>query len=318
MSDRANWNALAIDGDVEPPAPRANRPTTIGARAEYALARALFAVFRVIGVDAASAVAGRFTRLVGPLLSGLSNRARDNLRRAYPDWSEAEIERTVRSVWENLGRTAAEFAHLDALDPARGRVVCHGTDIPLALKEAGRPAIYVSAHLANWEALTIALTRLGVDYAVVYRAANNPLVDAMIIAERARWMTRRQIPKGKRGGRDLIAAVKDGRSLAMLVDQKLNDGVPAPFFGRTAMTAPAAARLSLKHGAPIVPAAIFRHGGARFDMHFREPIDFEPSGDFAQDILALTARVNEAIEMEIRRAPAQWLWLHRRWPKDEG
>ncbi len=304
--------------DIALPAPRANRPTTLLHVGEYALTRALFALFRVIGVDAASALAGGFTRAVGPCLVGLSRRAEENIRRAYPDWSDADVRACVAGVWENLGRTAAEIAHFDALDPgrARPRVVLHGTDIPLAVKASGRPAIFVSGHMANWEIMAIALTSLGLDYAVVYRAANNPLVDAMIIRLRAKAMTRRQIPKGKRGGRALIEALAAGRSLAMLVDQKLNDGIEAPFFGRPAMTAPAAARLSLKYGAAIIPASIVRTGGARFEMFFRKPIEFAPTGDVAADVAALTAAANAAIEAEIRLHPDQWLWLHRRWPRD--
>ena len=138
----------------------------------------------------------------------------------------------------------------------------------------------------------------------------------MIIKLRGAVMSRRQIPKGKRGARDLIETLKDGRSLAMLVDQKLNDGISAPFLGKEAMTAPTPARLSLKFDAPILPVSVERLGGAHFRVAIRPQIEFTPTGDTADDVLGLTTRINEVIEQDVRERPGEWLWLHRRWPKE--
>jgi Kdo2-lipid IVA lauroyltransferase/acyltransferase len=158
---------------------------------------------------------------------------------------------------------------------------------------------------------------VGLDYAAVYRAANNPLVDALIIRTRAKAMSRRLIPKGKRGGRDMIEAIKSGASLAMLVDQKLTSGgIPSPFFGRPAMTAPATARLALKFRAPIIPLEIERLRGARFRVTVGDPLVVSLSGDANADTQALTDRINLEIERMIRSRPGQWLWLHRRWGKN--
>ncbi len=308
----------ATEDEIELPAPRSNRPVTPLHRIEYALALALGGFFRLIGVDAASALAGGFMRHVGPLIGPVHRRGAVNLERAFPDWSRAEVERTLRAVWENLGRTAAEFSHLDKFNPDRGgRLEIIGREKFQAVIDAGAPAIFFSGHFANWEVMSIAMRAAGLDYGVVYRAANNPLVDGLIIRTRARVMSRRQIPKGKRGGRDMIAALKAGASLAMLVDQKLTSGgVASPLFGRPAMTAPAAARLSLKFGAPLIPLEIARLGGARFRLTVGDAVAFTPSGDAAADTQALTDRLNQAIEAMIRRRPGEWLWLHRRWGKD--
>lgn len=306
--------------DVALPAPRSNRPVTIANRAEFVLALALGAFFKTIGVDAASAIAGGFSRAVGPLIAPISNRARVNLKIAFPDWPEAKVDATIRDVWENLGRTTAEFAHLSAFDPAApaARVDVVGRERLEAIARGDRPAIFVSGHFANWEVGSIVLHALGVDYGVIYRAASNPLIDALIIKERARVMSRRQIPKGKRGGRDMIEALKAGASLALLVDQKLTSGgIPSPFFGKPAMTAPAAARLALKYGATIIPIEIERLDGARFRVAAHDPIAFEPSCDPGADTQQLTDAINLAIEGLVRKRPGQWLWLHRRWGKEE-
>jgi KDO2-lipid IV(A) lauroyltransferase len=114
-----------------------------------------------------------------------------------------------------------------------------------------------------------------------------------------------------------MKALRDGRHLGMLVDQKMNDGIEARFFGRPAMTAPALALFALKFKCPVVPARVIRKNGARFEVEIQPPLEFpEPSGDRQQDILNLTQAVNDRLEEWIREAPEQWLWVHRRWPKD--
>ena len=310
-------NAAIENAEIELPKRRANRPITFLHRVEYGLVVGLFGFFRLIGVDAASAIAGGFMGALGPRLRSLSKRAEDNLAKAFPEWSEAEIKHTTKEVWTNLGRTAAEFAHLDKLRPfeKRGRVRVLGEERLRAIAAGDKPVILVSGHFANWEVMPTLFHHAKLRYSFVYRAANNPLVDELIIKKRAAVMTHYQIPKGKRGGRALIETLKAGRSLAMLVDQKLNDGIEAPFMGRPAMTAPAAARLALKFNLPVVPVSIERKDGAHFHVTICEPIDFEPEGANSEDVLALTTLINGELEKQIRARPGQWLWLHRRWPK---
>ncbi len=303
--------------DIALPERRANRPVTLAHRMERAGLGALFAVFRLIGVDASSAIAGAFCRTVGPLIGPVSQRGRTNMRAIHPDWSRDQVERTLRGVWENLGRTVAEFAHLEAFTGAEAseRLQVEGLDgVKAAIAEHGA-VIFVAGHFANWELMSIVAHQAGVDHAIVYRAANNPLVDEMIIRERAKVMPRRQIPKGKRGARALVDTLKSGRSLGMLVDQKLNDGIEAPFMGRPAMTAPTPARLALKFGVPIIPVQVVRRKGARFSVTYGAPLAFEPTGGDG-DVLALTTLINETLAADINAHPDQWLWLHRRWPLD--
>ncbi|MFQ5562884.1 MAG: lysophospholipid acyltransferase family protein [Parvularculaceae bacterium] len=309
-------NAQAKDAfDIALPERRSDRPVTLAHRIEHLLAKTLFAGLRPLDVERASAIAGGFTRTVGPLIRSVSHRAEDNLRHAFPDWDEEKVRKTTREVWENLGRTAAEFAFLKEFRPFEdgGRVEIVGEERLRAIAAGDGPVIFVSGHFANWEVMSIAFHRAGIDYGVVYRAANNPLVDEMIIRKRAKVMSRRQIPKDKRGARALVETLKAGRSLAMLVDQKLNDGISVPFMGRDAMTAPSAARLSLRFDVAVVPVSIERLKAAHFRVIINDPIAFHPGGDLNEDVTALTTRINEALERDIRARPGQWLWFHRRW-----
>lgn len=309
MSEAPDEEEIAL------PERRSNRPVTLMHRIEYIAFLGLFFGFRLIGLDASSALAGKVLRVAGPMIGPLAKRADDNLALIYPDWTDEKRRAVIKDICENLGRTAGEFPHLKTLAGGHDgeRVTIIGAErLPL---DDSPPAIFVSSHSANWEVIPATFQTLGVENAIVYRAANNPLTDEFIIRHRASVMSRRQIPKGKRGGRALVDNLKAGRSLMMLVDQKLNSGVSVPFMGHQAMTAPAAARLSLKYGVPIVPVRLERLQGATFCMTISEPVAFTPSGDANDDILRLTAKINAVLEAAIRAQPGQWLWFHRRWKK---
>lgn len=312
-------DAILDEEDIDLP-DRRDRPVTLLHRLEMIVVIALTGFFRLAGAGAASAVSGKTMRVLGPLIRPVSRKAETNLRRVFPDWPQERIDAVVKDAWENVARTAAEFPHLPALSELEnnGRLELVGREKLEAIRASGRPVIFFSSHFANWELNAAVLHRAGLKYAFVYRAANNPLTDEYIINMRAAAMTRHQIPKGKRGGRMLVDALKEGRSLAMLVDQKLNGGISVPFLGIPAMTAPAAARLSLKYGAPLIHLSLIRLEGAHFRMTVCDPLEFTPSGDASADTEALTIRINEALEADIRAHPGQWLWFHRRWPKEES
>jgi KDO2-lipid IV(A) lauroyltransferase len=159
----------------------------------------------------------------------------------------------------------------------------------------------------------MAATQRGLGVAEIYRAANNPFVDNLIAQFRSP-IGSELVPKGALGARRAIAALKEGRHIAMLVDQKMNDGIAVPFFGREAMTAPAAAQLALRFNGAIVPARVERTRGAHFRIVFSPPVALSRSGDRHADVRAIMTRVNAEMESWIRERPEMWLWLHRRWP----
>lgn len=301
--------------EIALPERRSNRPVTVSHRIEYVAVRGLFGLFRMIGIDASSALAGKFCRYVGPLIKSVSKRGTDNLRQAFPDWSEQEINETMRGVWENLGRTVGEFPHLEKYTsaPFNDRITINGEEKIRPMLEAGSRAIFVSGHFANWELMPLALHQGGADYSLVYRAANNPLIDELIINQRAKVMSRKQIPKGINGARAFLDALKSGCSLAILMDQKLTDGIRVPFLGRDAMTTPVPARLAIKFGIPVVPVSITREENGKFTITIKEPMTPELTGDLYADAAALTTQINKSLEEDVLANPEQWLWLHRRW-----
>jgi KDO2-lipid IV(A) lauroyltransferase len=172
--------------------------------------------------------------------------------------------------------------------------------------------IIFSGHIANWEIGMLAAVQYGISVTQIYRAANNPLVDGMIT--RFRGTGGELIPKGAVAARRAIAVLRRGAHLTMLADQKMNDGIPVPFFGRTAMTSSALASLALRFDCDVLPARVERLGGAHFRLTVFPPLPLPRSGDHHADVAALMARVNQILEEWIRDRPGEWFWLHRRWP----
>ena len=309
------WPLISAMTGAPTPAPAEPAPPALhwAYRAEAHGAALLAAGFGLLPLDRASALGGWLGRNIGPTL-GVSKRARLNLAAAMPDLTSAQIENIVRGMWDNLGRVAAEYPHLRAIrvfEPG-GRVETAGFEHVDHARAAGRRMIFFSAHLANWEIAALAAGQYGIDIAQIYRAANNPLVDRLVA--RLRGELGELIPKGALGSRRAVAALRRGGHLSMLVDQKLNDGIAVPFFGRRAMTAPALALLALHYDCDVLPARVERFEGVRFRLTIYPPLELPKSGNRNADVLGLMTAVNATLEGWIRERPEQWFWLHRRWP----
>ncbi len=265
----------------------------------------------------ASNVVGALARWIGPLLP-VSGVAHANLEAAMPNLDRAARRRIVRGVWDNLGRTVGELPHLGALrenTPSGPGWEVAGAEILREAKRAGGPVIFVSGHIGNWEVLPPAVARYGLPFASLYRAAASPSVDAAILGLRRRALGA-DVPmfaKGAAGARGALRHLSSGGHLGMLMDQKMNDGIAARFFGRTAMTAPALASLALRYRCRVVPGYVQRLGPARFRVVVEPPLALPDSGDAQADVLALTQAVNDVMERWIAARPESWLWLHRRW-----
>ena len=282
---------------------------------EAVAVRGLMGLFSLLPIDAASACGGYLARWIGPVL-GVSRGAAARLQEFFPDKSKSEIQDIVADMWENLGRTVAEFPHLSKLDTtvSNDRIELVGAETIDGLKSRGQASIFFSAHFANWELVPLTVDQRSMKTTIAYREANNPLVDKRTRDLRARAVTASHVPKGAAGAKALLLALKNGESLGLLVDQKMNDGIAVPLFGRDAMTAPALAQLALKFNAPIVPIHCERLKGARFRIVVEDPLTVSISGDKSTDIYNIMCQVNAHIEAWVRENPAQWMWLHKRWP----
>ncbi|HVA12184.1 MAG TPA: lauroyl acyltransferase [Stellaceae bacterium] len=273
-----------------------------------------YALFRILPLDWASALGGFLARMIGPRL-GITKRGDENLRRALPALSAAERRRIIAGAWDNLGRVIAEYPHLDKfrLFDKNGRIEGVDAGNILATRDPEKRYIFFSAHYGNWEIAIRTATQAGFAVTGVYRAPNNPIVDRFML-----WARGAEggelVPKGDIAAKKAFGALREGRALCMLVDQKMNDGIAVPFFGRDAMTAPALAVLALRYDCTVVPIRMLRLKGAHFRMISEPPLALPKTGNTDADRRALMTTVNTVVERWVREHPEQWLWLHRRWP----
>ena len=276
-------------------------------------------MLRLLDPATSSSFAGAIAAAIGPLLPP-SRVAHANLAATMPELGLDQRRRIVRGVWRELGRTVGEFPHLGRLQESTASGPgwdISGLPIVENLAARGGPAIFFSAHMGNWEVLPRAAELHGVTLAGLYRAAQNARIDALIARLRleATGQDTRMFAKGAAGARKAIAHLANGGVLAMLVDQKLNDGIEARLFGLPAMTAPAAARFALHFNCPLIPVRAKRVGPARLHLMVEAPLNRPDTGTKDGDVLALTQAMNDTVERWIRADPASWLWLHRRWPQ---
>ncbi|MBB54179.1 MAG: lauroyl acyltransferase [Magnetovibrio sp.] len=295
--------------------PRGHLTTFVRHPAEALAATIFYWLLRLLPIDWASGLVGALARSIGPKLS-VSNRARRNIQRALPELNARERETVVRDMWDNLGRVVGEYPHIGKLH-ARGtgnRLEIIGADFIDQLRDDDKPGIFMMAHLGNWEFSGLASSQRGLAVDRVYRQANNRLTEWLLSQGRAS-IEGALIPKGPAGAKQILSSLKIGNHLALLVDQKMNDGVAVPFFGTDAMTAPALAQLALRLKCPVVPVRVKRLQGAKFQVIVFPPIEFTPTGNRQADVLAYMTKINKIIEGWIRDTPGQWLWIHNRWSK---
>jgi KDO2-lipid IV(A) lauroyltransferase len=282
---------------------------------EWLLLFLIYKIFQALPFKCASDLGGALGKFIGPLLR-VNNVAADNIALAFPDFNSEKRAEILQKMWENLGRTVAEFPHISVLSDKDfyKYVEVEGADKFHSLEQKKQGGIMISGHFANWELAPKTAAVLEKKLALIYRPANNPWVEKFIQNHRKPYQAE-ALPKGVRGARRALAVLKDGGLLGMLVDQKMNDGIAVPFLGRDAMTASAVAALARKFSTAILPARVIRLSGIHFKVIVEEPIFVAQSENADADIFAMLVEINQRLEGWIREHPEQWFWVHKRWPK---
>jgi len=265
-----------------------------------------------------SAAGGRLFQLIGPLTSK-HHIAKTGLRLAFPEADDAKIKTLLSASWNRIGRSFAEFPfiHRFKVFAKNSRIEIVGGEKLTALKEQGQAVVIIAGHFSNWELLAAAFNKTGFPVRVTYRPTNNPYFDKRIQKTRAAYGTKLMVPKsGIKGAKELIDTLKGGTSVALMNDQKFNEGIEIPFFGAPAMTAPGPTRLALQTGAPLIPMSITRTKGAYFRVTIHDEIKLETGGTRTENIRTTVIKITKFMEAQIRTNPTDWFWVHRRWPKE--
>ena len=279
---------------------------------EYAVFIILTGFLKILPIDKSASLCSFIARKIGPHLA-VTNIARSNLRKVYG--KDINIEKIIDVLWDNYGRYIGEFPFINRMtaQELETRVKLTGLEHVENFRKIKQPFMLFLGHQANWDFMIRRINDIYPKFGVVYRKANNPYVDNSILRERGDHQDITMIAKGSAGVRDLVRSIKSCMSIAMLVDQKMNDGIEVPFFGKPAMTAPAIARFSLQYDYPIVPCQLIRLEGSYFELRIHAPLEYSNTGDVEKDCYNIMLAINKKLEEWIRQRPAQWFWFHNRW-----
>ncbi len=281
-------------------------------RLESVAIRLLMGLFSLLPVDTASAIGGAIGRALGPM-TGIHRKARRQMLDILCDTPPATIDQYLADMWDNLGRTMAEYPHLEYI--AANRVTYENQAGLTQEKLDPTAAIFISGHFANWEVAGPALLHYyHTPLDLLYRAANNRGVDGILARYRSLNGKLSSFPKSRTGMRALVDALKHNRKIGILIDQKYNEGIVADFFGKPAMASAVYAQLGQKFNCPVYPAQVVRTHGAHFHITLYPALSlWENDGTTPRAVADIVAETHALLYSWMRAHPAQWLWVHQRW-----
>lgn len=287
---------------------------------DWLIATVTFGLLRVLKIfpaDAAIDFADRLARFIGPKL-GRHKLVVYNLRRAFPEASDAEIDQLALDSWGHLGRLAAEYIFLDQLfdfDPESdkvGRIEVDGIEKFKDLLAQRRPFIVFTGHTANFELLPVASSAFGLDVTVMFRPPNNPYVAKKLFSFRSERMGN-LVPSHAGSSFALARELERGNGVGVLVDQKFSKGLHTEFFGHPVQTNPLLAKLVRQFNCDVYPARCIRLPDNRYRLVLEDRIDIPQDERGNVDVKATAQLLNDKVESWVREYPAQWLWYHDRW-----
>ncbi len=283
---------------------------------DFALVWSLVKFFSLLPVDWSSSLGSRVGGIIGPLMRRKTAIFEENFRIAFPEKSPEEISQLVRASWRNAGRVLGEYPHLGALlrEDQGERLEVVVRDPERTFSNSGKPAVVVGAHLGNWEVNALGMARLGIASACLYSPPVNPWLDRMLLESRAA-LNCELLPRDN-STRLLVKALNKGRTVAMVMDRRVDEGKPVPFFGRDKLTTIVPARLALKFKCDLIPSQVERLEGARFRVTFHPPVvPTNPDDCMTDQATDMIRQVHQLFESWIHQHPEEWFCSKRLWPK---
>ena len=275
----------------------------------------LFFIFKLIGLKNASNLGSVLGRFIGPLFRS-KQITKQNIKTALGEIDKKEENMIINSMWSNIGRTFAEYVFLKDFKFNRtnfDHMKINGINYLEEIKKNNETVIFYSCHFANFELMAMELDKFGIKCAAIYRPLNNFFLNPLMEYLRMKYICPNQIPKGRMGMREIIGKVKDGYSIALMVDQRVGEGPRTLFFNKLAHTTTIPAQLALKYNCKLVPISIERKDGTNFEMNIHEPYKIEKTGNDDEDTKNITLKINQIVEKMIIKNPKQWIWSHNRW-----
>ena len=270
----------------------------------------LLIVFRLLGYKNASNLGEKIGKLIGPIFRS-KKKIIENLINSKIANNKNDIEKIIDEMFGNYGRILSEYPFLNKFKKNlyNQHLAIEGINYFEEIKKNKKKVVFISGHFSNFELMAMQIENAGINVAAVYRPLNNFFLNFIMEKIRIKNICKTQVKKGKAGTRQLLELFKSGSSIALMIDQRVSEGVKVNFFGRPAFTTTIPAQLVKKYNCEIVPVYIERINKINFKMHVNKPIKFENN----LSIEYITEKLNIILEKMILENPEQWIWSHDRW-----
>ena len=277
---------------------------------EFFFISIFFFIFKIIGYKNASNLGEKIGKIFGPLFRS-SLKVKKNLENSNIGNSNEERERIVKNMWGNYGRIFADYMYIKNFrnENLFKNIEVVGENILDEIKNAKEPVIFISGHFNNFELMALYLEKSGIDLAAIYRPLNNKFLNPLMEKIRIQYICKKQIKKGISGTKEILKHFRNGTSIALMIDQRVSEGIKSKFFNNEALTTTIPAQFVKKFKCKIVPVYIERKNKHQFILEILRPISFSTD----ENIESITMNLNKVLEELIRRKPDQWIWTHNRW-----
>ena len=277
---------------------------------EFLFSIFFFFFFKIIGPKLSSKISGKIFEIIGPFFRS-KKVIYNNIKRAFPEIDENNLRNIENSMWNNYGRIFAEYIFLKDFRYGKlaSNVQIEGQEILNDIKENNKQVIFISGHLSNFELMAMFIEKSGINLSAIYRPLNNIFLNGIMENIRKKYICKNQIKKGLAGLKKLIKLKKKNYSTALMIDQRVSEGILSPLFNEKALTTTIPAQLVKKFNIPIVPVYIERIDGLKFKITINQPLSF-PQDTSQQQI---TDNLNQILEKFILSKPENWIWSHNRW-----
>ena len=277
---------------------------------QFLFAVIFFILFKILGFKISSNIGGKMFEKIGPLFRS-EKLIHSNIRKAIPNINTSDLNRITTLMWNNYGRVFAEYMFIKDFreNKIESKIEIEGQEILDEIKRFNKPVIFISGHFSNFELMAMHIEKTGINLSAIYRPLNNFFLNKIMEKIRKKFICKNQIKKGIGGMKKLINLKKNNCSTALMIDQRVSEGIKSNFFNQEALTTTIPAQLAKKFNMPIVPIYIERIGGTDFKITINKPLTF--SGDTSTK--SITDKLNHALEKMIMLKPEQWIWSHNRW-----
>jgi len=275
---------------------------------EYIIIKLFFFIFKFLGLKKSSYISGKIFSLIGPFFRR-KNTIVNNIRKALPQASNKEIAKIIYKMWSYYGKIFAEYSFMKYFRNNTQHIDLEGLDILEDIKKKQEPVIFISGHFDNFELMAMEIEKSGINLAAIYRPLNNIFMGQIMENIREKYICKKQIKKGRSSIRSLINYFKEGYSIALMIDQRVSEGIKSNFFGNNAYTTTIPAQFVKKFNCKVVPIFIERKSEIKFKIKIYKPITYSQS----DDVYNITKNLNEWLEQMILKKPTQWIWSHDRW-----